>query len=459
MRVLAFATLALCLQTVVPLAAWFGAVAAPAGAADWPQFRGPTGTGTAEKTSLPDEWGNDKNLAWKVAVPGQGWAQPVVVGDTVFVATAVSPNQPRPKNMMAGVTDPATMAKGAKAPDAKYSWELHALDRKTGLTKWKKQVAEGKPKHAIHPSNTFATETPAADADRVYSFFGMAGVVAAYTHAGEKVWSKDVGAYPFLAGFGSGSSPALHDGRLYVQSYSDESAFLLCLDAKSGEQLWKAERAKGSAWSTPLVWTNSGRTEVVACGDKSVISYDPKTGKELWTLGGIDTSFSSSAVASGDVLYFGASSPGSSSPLYAVKAGATGDISLKKGEKSNESVLWYKTGTAPGMASPLIVDGYLYIQGSGVLNCVDAKTGERKYKERLPKTRGAEASCPFAAGGKLYFTDEGGQTFVVKPGTEFEVLATNKLGAEGEVFWASPAVAGGDLFVRGTEYLYCVRAK
>ncbi|MBY0457030.1 MAG: PQQ-like beta-propeller repeat protein [Gemmataceae bacterium] len=438
------------------LAAGILAADAPA---DWPQFRGPTGSGEVAKTNLPDEWAGDKNLAWKVAVPGQGWAQPVVVGDLVFVATAVSPNQPKPKNMMAGVMDPATTGKGAKPTDSTYSWELHALDRKTGLTKWKKAVSEGKPKHPVHPSNTFATETPCADGERVYAFFGMAGVVAAFTHAGEKVWSKDVGTYPFTAGFGTGSSPVLHDGKLFVQSFNEDSAFLLCFEAKTGKELWKAARAKGSAWSTPLVWKNSVRTEVVTAGNKSVISFDPASGKELWTMGGIDTSFSSSPVADGDVVYFGASSPGSKGNLAAVKAGAKGDITLKEGEKSNDFVLWYKTGTAPGMASMLAVGGRLYIQGSGKLICVDAKTGAKKYDERLPKTRGAEAACPFVVGDKLYLTDEGGQTFVVKAGDEFDHLTTNKLGADGEVFWASPAVTDAELFVRGTEYLYCVRKK
>jgi outer membrane protein assembly factor BamB len=286
----------------------------------------------------------------------------------------------------------------------------------------------------------------------------MAGVVAAYTHAGELVWKKDVGVFPFLAGFGSGSSPTLHAGKLYVQSYNEDSAFLLCLDAKTGNEVWKAERPKGSAWSTPFVWPNSGRTEVVACGDKSVISYDPATGKELWRLGGIDTSFSSSAVAGVDVLVFGSASPGSASPLYAVKAGAKGDISLKDGAKSNDFVTWFRTGSGPGMASPLVVGSYLYVPGDGALSCHDLTTGERKYKERLPKGKMTAAS-PFAAGGKIYLTDEGGQTFVVKAGPEFDVVAVNKLGADGEVFWASPAVAGGDVFVRGTDYLYCVRAK
>lgn len=444
----------------LPFAALVAAILGSAArAADWNQFRGPTGSGIVTDANFPEQWAGDKNVAWKAAVPGQGWAQPVVAGDLVFVATAVSPNQPKPKNMMAGVMDPATMGKGAKPTDAKYSWELHALDRKTGLTKWKKQVAEGKPTQPVHPSNTFATETPVADGERVYLFFGMAGVVAAYTHAGEKVWSKDVGTFPFTAGFGTGSSPVLHDGKLIVQSFNEDSAFVLALDAKTGKEAWKAERSKGSAWSTPLVWKNSVRTELVTAGNKSVISLDPATGKELWTMGGIDTSFSSSPVADGDAVYFGASSPGSKGNLAAVKAGAKGDITLKPGEKSNAFVLWFKTGTAPGMASMLAAGGRLYIQGSGQVTCLDARTGEQKYKERLPKTRGAEAACPLVAGDKLFFTDEGGQTFVLKAGDEFDVLATNKLGADGEVFWASPAAAGGDLLVRGTEFLYCLRKK
>jgi len=428
-------------------------------AADWPQFRGPGGAGVVEKPSFPAEWGAGENVAWKVAVPGHGWAQPVVVGDLVFVATAVSPNQKRPKNMMAGVFDPATNPKNAnKAPGDAYSWELHALDRKTGLTKWKKQAAQGKPKHPIHPSNTYATETPAADADRVYAFFGMAGVVVAYTHAGDEAWRAEVGTFPFLAGFGSGSSPVLYDGKLYVQSYNEETAFLLCLDARTGKPVWKQERPKGSAWSTPLVWKNSKRTELIATGDKMVIAYDPAEGRELWRLGGIDTSFSSSATAAGDTLFFGASSPGSASPLYAVKAGAAGDISLKDGAKSNEFVLWFKTGSGPGMASPVVVGDFLYVPGDGLLTCVDAKTGEQKYRERLPKAK-IIAACPVVAGGKIYLTDETGQTFAVKAGPEFDAAPAGKLGAENEVFWASPAAAGGEVFVRGTDYLYCVRAK
>lgn len=424
--------------------------------ADWPQFRGPGGVGVAGDAAVPTTWDETTNVAWKVRVPGQGWAQPVVVGDTVFVATAVSLGQPTPKTMMAGVVDPSTRGP-VKPGDGIYSWELHALDRATGKTRWTKVAAAGKPQQPTHASNTYATETPAADAERVYAFFGAAGVVVAYTHAGDEVWRKEVGVYPFTNGFGTGSSPALAGGRLFVQSYNEDAAFLLALDAKTGKELWKAERSKGSAWGTPLVWTNSLRTEVVAGGDKSVISYDPASGQELWRMGGIDTSFSSSAVAAGDVLAFGTSSPGSSNPLYAVKAGAAGDITLKKGETRNEFVLWSRTKAGPGMASPVVAGGRLYIPGSGTLACFDLATGEPRYSERLPKARGMITANPVLAGGRLYVTDEAGRTAVVNPGPEFDPVGSNTVGEKGEVFWASPAVAGGDLLIRGTSYLYCIR--
>ena len=424
---------------------------------DWPQFRGPGGAGVAD-AGPPAEWGPETNLAWKVKIPGQGWAQPVVVGDAVYVATAVSPNQPKPKNMMAGVTDPSTRGP-AKPGEAVYSWELHALDRQTGATRWKAVAATGKPQQPTHASNTYATETPAADAERVYVFFGAAGVVAAYTHAGKEVWRGDVGVHPFTNGFGTGSSPALHAGRLFVQTYAEDVAVLRAFDAATGKELWKAERPKGSAWGTPLVWTNSLRTEVVAGGNGSVIAYDPATGKELWRMGGIDTSFSSSPAAAGDVLVFGTSSPGSSNPLYAVKAGAAGDITPKKGETKNEFVLWSRTKSGPGMASPVVTGGRVYVPGSGTLACYDLATGEPRFNERLPKARNMITANPVLAGGKLYLTDEAGLTFAVPAGGEFDVAGSNKLGEPGEVFWASPAVAGGDLFLRGTDYLYCVRGR
>ena len=427
-------------------------------AADWPQFRGPNGSSTAP-TSVPDEWAKDKNLAWTAKVRGTGWAQPVVIGDRVFVATAVSDPPFVPKNMMQGVMDPGSApdpkAKGPKpGPDVTIDWQLVCLDLATGKEKWTKTAARGKPKYAIHPSNTFATETPCADAERVYAFFGTAGVLIACDHKGAEVWKKEVGAFPGSADLGIGASPALHDGKLFVPLTNEQMATVLALDAKTGQELWKAEREKpGTSWATPFVWSNTARTELVICGKGMVSGHDLKDGKELWRFTNVDSSFSSTPAATKDVIVFGNGGPGSKSPLIGVKAGANGDISLKDKDTANDSVAFFKVGSAPGMASPVAVGEYVYVPGQGTLACYEAKTGKQVFKEPLKGARTIAAS-PVAIAGKLYITEESGKTFVVKAGVEMETLQTNSLD---DLFWSSPAVAGDRLLLRGAKGLYCVK--
>jgi outer membrane protein assembly factor BamB len=433
-------------------------LASPVAAADWPQFRGPNGGSTADQAAIPDEWGKDKNIAWTAKIPGSGWAQPVVVGDKVFVATAVSDPPFVPKDMMKGVMDPGSRpdpnTKGPKpGPDIKIDWQLVCLDLATGKEKWTKTAASGKPKYAIHPSNTYATETPCADAERVYAFFGQAGVLVAYDHAGKEVWKKDVGAFPGNADLGLGASPALHAGTLFVPLTNEQTATVLALDAKTGTEKFAIKRDKpGTSWATPFVWANAARTELVVCGKGVVSGHDLTDGKELWRLTNIDSSFSSSPAATKEVLVFGNGGPGSKSPLIGVKAGANGDISLKDKETTNDYVAYFKLGAAPGMASPVAVGEYVYVPGQGTLACYEAKTGKQVFKEPLKGARMIAAS-PVAAGGKLFITEETGKTLVVKAGTELEILHTNVLD---DLVWSSPAVAGDRLLIRGVKGLYCV---
>lgn len=432
--------------------------AGPLPAADYPQFRGPAGNGVVAAADPPTTWAADKNLAWTTKLPGSGWSQPVVAGGTLFVTAAVADGLERPKDMRAGVKDPRSLpfVGGGKPPDVRIEWRVVALDADTGAVRWSKTVAAGKPKHPIHPSNTYATETACADADRVYAYFGATGTLAALDHKGAEAWKVELGAYPFSNGFGSGSSPALHDGRLFVASFNEERPFLAAFDAATGRELWRQAREKpGSAWATPFVWRNSRRTELVACGDKLVTSHDPATGKELWRLGGIDTGFAASPAAEGDLLLLGTSSPFSAFPLFGVKAGASDDITLKRGEKTNRFVAWFRTGGGVGMASPVAAGGYLYIPGEGTLVCVDAKTGRQLYKERLPRSRMVTA-CPVAVGGKVLVLDETGKATWVKAGPTFEVLETSELK---DTFWASPAVVGDRIYLRGVEGVYCIRQR
>lgn len=437
----------------VAVALLVGSVAA---AADWPQFRG-SSSGVTADAKFPDTWSKTENLLWTASIPGNGWAQPVVVGDTVFVATAVTDPPFVPKNMMAGIAGMPKAGKGpAPGPDIKVEWKLVALDLTTGKEKWAKTATAGKPKWAIHPSNSYATETPCADAERVYAFFGAAGVVIAYDHAGKELWKKDVGAFPGTSDLGVGASPVLSAGTLFVPLLNEETATVLALDAKTGEQKFAIKREKpGTSWATPFVWTNSKRTELVICGKGQVSSHDPKTGDKLWEFNNVDSSFSSTPAATADVIAFGNGGPGSKSPLVFVKAGATGDISLKEKETTNEFVGLFKTGSAPGMASPVASGELVYVLTNNRLTCYEAKSGAEKYKETIAALKTTAAS-PLLAGDKLFILDETGKMAVVKAGLEFEVLRTNALD---DLFWSTPAPAGDKLLLRGVKGLYCIGKK
>ncbi|MGL4554334.1 MAG: PQQ-binding-like beta-propeller repeat protein [Gemmataceae bacterium] len=422
-------------------------------AADSPSFRGPDGSGVFAP-GFPAEWAAGKNVAWKAEVPGGGWSAPVVVAGRVFVTTAVSGGDDRPRNFVDGVKDIRSMVPlFAKKPDKSYRFEVHCLDAATGKPVWKQEVAAKVPPHPSHPSNTFATETPASDGGRVYALFHSAGVLAAFDLDGKKLWERETGAFKMTAGFGTGSSLAAGAGLVFVQNDNEEKSFVAAFDGKTGEPAWRAERKGKSAWASPLLWKNRVRTELVTCGGDRVVSYDPKTGAELWSLGKV-ASFTSSPASDTERVYFGYSNPTTTGPLYAVKAGAKGDVTPDADDKS-EGLAWLRRSSGPGMPSAVSAGGMLYVMGSVGLVAYDAATGEVKYKQRLPKARTVAASL-WAAGGRVFVLDEAGKAFVVKAGPEFELLGTNELD---DTFWSTPAAAGGALYLRGTKALYCVRMR
>ena len=423
----------------------------PVMAQDWPQFRGPSGSGATEGAALPTEWSADKNVAWKAKLPGTGLSQPVVVGDKLFVTAAVSDELSKPKSFGRGVIETGR----EKLPDVEIDWQVVALDRTTGKTLWAKSATRGKPKYAVHACNSYATETPCADAERVYAYFGATGTVAAFDHAGNEVWKAELGAFPTAANWGSGASPTLGVGKVFVASFSQESAFVVALDCKTGKEVWRfkwAESDLTTSWSSPMVWSNSKRTELVVCGPGRVSGLELDTGGELWRMSGFQP-FSSSPTVVGDTLYFANGGQSSSGPLVGIRPGASGNITTKEGEKPSEFVAWSITGGGAGWSSPLAQNGYLYVPGKGTLACYDAKTGKQEYNERVPKLSRLIA-CPIASGDQVLLLDESGSAAIIKAGSTFEVVGAGKLD---DVFWASPAFAGGDLYLRGADYLYCVR--
>jgi outer membrane protein assembly factor BamB len=435
---------------------------------DWPQFRGPDGSGLVpDGPTPPAEWAKAKNVRWAVDMPGVGWASPVVAGGRVFLATAESDAQRKPDgpfgmtftrdpNAPAPKPQPGKFA-GAAPPNAVYRWRVYALDAATGKQQWAATVAEKKPPVGTFGSNGYASETPATDGERVYVAFGAAGVHCLDAATGKAVWSLDWPARAMDSGFGYGSSPVLVGESLIVQSDNEEQSFVAALDKRTGAERWRTARKGKTSWSSPFLWASAAGPRLVCCGSGSVTAYDPGTGSEVWTLGGIDGSFSATPVADAGTLFVGTGGGSSAFPLYAVRAGATGDISLKKGEASNAWVAWSRTKAGPHIASMLLYQGFLYVPGQrGTLSCFDAATGEPAYQnERLPGARGTTPS-PWAAGGKVFVLDEAGRTVVVAAGPKFEPVGDNPLG---EMCWATPAIADGRLYIRGRDKLYCITAE
>jgi outer membrane protein assembly factor BamB len=487
---------------LLPFAFEFCPLSFAAEAAPWPAWRG-DGTGHAAGKNYPIEWSDTKNVRWRAAVPGYGWSCPVIAGDRIFLTTAITDNQKAPLRKGPGG--------GAPAPDAVYRWEVHCYDRATGKLVWKQKAAEHKPRAGNHLSNTFATETPATDGERVYAYIGQVGVFC-YDLDGKLLWSHDLGAYRTTSNWGTSSSPALEGGRLFILCDNAERSFLAAFDAKSGKELWRVNRNEGTTWSSPIIWRNTVRTELIVMGSGYHRGYDPVTGAELWrcaserSIGGGgfgsgpggppppggkgpsgkkaggpearggepkakggDARGKSGRMGSGgckaspfataEMLYVGMSPRITATelgPLWAIKPGASGDISLKTGETNNAFVAWFRMDAGPHFTTPVVVGGRIYIfppHDRGVLTCLDAKTGATIYAEPLPGAAAFKAS-PVAFDGTIFATDEGGTAFVVEAGPKFKLIARNRLD---EMTWSSPALADGAIYLRTVSHLLCIQ--
>ena len=437
---------------------------------DWPQFRGPAGSGVVTDAKSPSEWGAEKNVAWKATVPGVAWSCPIVVGDKVFLTTAFSDGQPKPKSGFGGGKGGGGgFGKDRAAPKETYQFKVVCLDRATGKPVWEKVAKEARPAIPTHGSNTYASETPVSDGERVYAYFGMTGLYC-YDLDGKELWKKDLGTFSMMAGWGTSSSPVLAGDKLFIQCDNEEKSFLTAFDKKTGKELWKVSRSERSGWSTPYVWKTKDRTDLVVIGGQKIRGYDPADGKEVWALDVGGGQCSASPVADGERLYVGVGQGGGgfgkggggtgrAGTLFAVTAGAKGEITLKGGESSGDGIAWTASKAWPGASSPLVYDGFVYVidRNGGTISCFDAKTGKAAYtKERIPGA-GAFWASPWAADGKIFCLDETGAAHVLKAGAEFEVVRVNKLGRD--TYWATPAAAGGSLFIRSVDSLYCIGAQ
>jgi outer membrane protein assembly factor BamB len=415
---------------------------------NWPQFRGPQSNQLTTEKKLPMEWSDEKNLLWKIELPGRGWSCPIVWGNKVFVTNAV-------------LEDPSILplteaGRRLENPDsAVYNFEVICLDIDSGKEIWKKTAYKGLPKYKTHRDNNYAPETMVTDGQYVYAYFGMTGVYC-FDMDGKLIWEKDLGNYPMQSNWGTSTSPLLYNGVLYMQIDNEEKSFLAALDSKTGAEKWRVDREEKSNWGTPIVWKNSIRTELVTSGLKTR-SYNPENGQLLWEIdmgGGRNIT---SPTAEGDMIFVGNEKRSNGGgTLFGIKAGASGDISLKEGESSNDYVVWSVPESGIAMATPLVYEGLLYMvdRNRGQILCLEAATGNVVYPGT--KITGAKAfwASPWAFDGKIYCLEEKGTTHVIQAGREFKELGKNKLN---DIFWASTAIANGSYIFRGEKGIYCVR--
>jgi outer membrane protein assembly factor BamB len=432
----------LVLALAVPLAARAG---------DWPMFRGGPRGGVAEAKTLPVTWDAKKNVVWSANIPGRGWSSPVVWGQRVFVTTVVSAGKDKPPKKGLYIDD----LRG-KLSTEEHRWLVCCLDFATGKVLWQKEVHRGKPPAPIHVKNTYASSTPAVDAGRVYAYFGNVGVFC-LDHKGELLWSKKLDAKPTQMEWGPAASPTLYQDRLFVINDNEKDSYLLALDAKSGKELWRKSRKEKSNWATPFVWENKERTELVTPGKGKVRSYG-LDGRLLWELGGMSVLTIPTPSARDGLLYVSSGYVlDANRPVYAIRPGAAGDITLPKDRTSSKYVVWKQKQAGPYHPSPVVYGDYVYVLlDRGFLSCYDAKTGKAVYEKKRLEGGSAFTASPWAYGGKVFCLSEDGDTFVVKAGKDFELLGKNRLE---EMTLATPALANGSLIVRTMTKLYRIEEK
>ena len=334
---------------------------------------------------------------------------------------------------------------------------VYSYDIKTGKVRWEQEAHRGPPVGGRHRKNTYASETPATDGERIYALFGNIGLFC-YSMDGKLLWTHRIDPQPRYLDFGTASSPVVHGGRVYILDDNEASSYIAALDAKTGAVVWKTPRKlEGrlqSGWSSPYVWVTPQRTEIIAIGTGVTISYDVD-GKELWRLKGA-TQANPTPTEGDGMLFVGTGSQGESNrPLFALKPGASGDISLKQGETSSAFVAWYQPRAAAYTSSPLVFGGRVYaVNDTGVMQVFDAKSGREIYKARVGGVGNTFSASPWAYGGRIFCLSEEGDTFVLNPGDAYDEIAKNSLG---EMAFASPAVTRDGLFVRTQSRLYRIK--
>lgn len=399
----------------------------------------------------PSSWSDTENVLWKTDIPGRGWSSPVVINNQIFL-TSVTQQDGKPEEALPGL-----YAGGERdtPTEALLEWNLHCLDLSSGNLKWSKTLHQGQPKTSRHLKNSYASETPVSDGERIYVLFGNVGCFC-LTLDGELIWKHDIQPRKTHNEWGTGASPVLYKDCLYLVNDNDEASYLLSLDAKTGEEQWRVTRDEGTNWATPYIWENELRTEIITPGSDKFRSYDLQ-GNLLYELSGLSSITIATPYSANGLLYVSSGYIADPNrPIYAIRPGASGDITLDEGETSNEYIAWSQPEAAPYNPSTVIYGDQVYVlYDRGIFASYDAKSGELIYEKKRLSGGRSFTSSPWAYDGKIFCLSEFGETFIIKAGPEFEQLGTNQLSSE-ELCMATPAIVGERLILRTGDALVCI---
>ena len=453
--------------------------AATASDASWPGFRGPSAMPVSENEKLPLRWSTTENVEWRAEVPGMGWSSPIEAGGMVLVTTATSSTVMKPPQIgtdysneylaeltKQGLSEEDVLRKlnerDLEMPnEIELEYLLIAYELETGSELWRRSLFKGRPPGGRHRKNSFTSETPVTDGDTVFVYIGNLGLWA-FALDGELRWHKELDAFQIYLDFGTGGSPALVDDRVVILNDNEESQFIAAYAKKDGRELWRTARdlassahPSRSSWATPFVWRTPARTEIVAPGPSTAVSYDLR-GRELWRMSNHSALSAPSPFAYDGHLFLISGVPGEAyRPIAAIRPGASGDLTLEDGATSSEYVRWYDKAAGTYIPTPVAYRGSLWVlYDKGILARYQAADGQRVFRARIAGSAGAFTASPWAYRGKIFAIDEDGSTFVFEAVGKFEQLHENALD---EMVLASPAIVGERLLIRTRSHLYSIR--
>lgn len=424
--------------------------------APWPAFRGANAAGNGDGQGAVAEWdvASGKNILWKTPIAGLAVSSPIVWGDRVIVVGAAGEQDNTFRTGLYGDVNPVDDL-------SRHSWRVYSLDRKSGNVVWEREVFSGAPQTKRHTKSSQANSTPVTDGRHIVAVFGAIGTMVCFDMDGRLVWKKDVGTLDsgwFLDPtyqWGHASSPVIYESSVIVQADQARGSFLAAFNLADGRELWRTARTgEVSTWGTPTILSGKNGDELVTNGTK-VRGYDPTTGKLLWTLGPNSEIAIGTPVVRGEIVYVTAGYP-PVRPVYAIRAGARGDISLAPGQSSSEVIAWSHDRDGTYISSPIVYRDILYtLNNNGIFTAYDGNTGERIYRARVGGG-GAFSASPIAADGRIFMASEDGDVFIVQAGREYRELAKISMG---EVVMASPAISDGVLVIRTLGHVFGIGSR